>query len=95
MLGRLCGQLELTSVESLLGHIAAEYLDINCACFTPITGLIEDVVRLAREYRADGIPPHGVDRARPDAETKDAHQALSIPRNVPTRVRRWPTSSNE
>jgi benzoyl-CoA reductase/2-hydroxyglutaryl-CoA dehydratase subunit BcrC/BadD/HgdB len=44
-----------TTVEDLLDDIAEKYLDINCACFTPNPGRIEDVLRLAEEYKADGI----------------------------------------
>ncbi len=44
-----------TSVEGMLDDIAAKYLDINCACFTPNDGRADDVVRLAREHGADGI----------------------------------------
>ncbi|MCL5943134.1 MAG: 2-hydroxyacyl-CoA dehydratase family protein [Actinobacteria bacterium] len=43
------------TVEAMLDHIAARYLDLNCACFTPNPGRLEDVLRLAREYDADGI----------------------------------------
>jgi benzoyl-CoA reductase/2-hydroxyglutaryl-CoA dehydratase subunit BcrC/BadD/HgdB len=46
---------EATTTEGLLDDIAAKYLDINCACFTPNPGRIDDVLRLAREYKADGI----------------------------------------
>ncbi len=43
------------TVEAMLDDIAGKYLDINCACFTPNTGRIEDVLRLAEEYKVDGI----------------------------------------
>lgn len=43
------------SVDELLEKIADRYLSINCACFTPNDGRAEDVERLAREYRADGV----------------------------------------
>ena len=46
---------DATTTEGLLDDIADKYLDINCACFTPNAGRIEDVLRLAREYKADGI----------------------------------------
>jgi benzoyl-CoA reductase/2-hydroxyglutaryl-CoA dehydratase subunit BcrC/BadD/HgdB len=39
----------------MVDFIAARYLDINCACFTPNQGRLETLVRLAEEYRADGI----------------------------------------
>jgi benzoyl-CoA reductase/2-hydroxyglutaryl-CoA dehydratase subunit BcrC/BadD/HgdB len=44
-----------TTVDGLLDDIAAKYLDINCACFTPNPGRMDDVLRLAKEYKADGI----------------------------------------
>jgi benzoyl-CoA reductase/2-hydroxyglutaryl-CoA dehydratase subunit BcrC/BadD/HgdB len=46
---------DATTIEGLLDDIAEKYLDINCACFTPNPGRIEDVLRLAEEYKADGI----------------------------------------
>ena len=46
---------EATSTDELLDNIAARYLDINCACFTPNPGRLDDVVRLARSCKADGI----------------------------------------
>jgi len=27
----------------------------NCACFTPNQGRIDDILRLAKEYKADGV----------------------------------------
>jgi benzoyl-CoA reductase/2-hydroxyglutaryl-CoA dehydratase subunit BcrC/BadD/HgdB len=30
-------------------------MKINCACFTPNTGRIDDILRLAKEYKADGV----------------------------------------
>ncbi len=39
----------------MLDDIAAKYLDINCACFTPNHGRTDDVLRLAKEFHADGI----------------------------------------
>ena len=35
--------------------LADRYLNINCACFTPNTGRIDDIVRLYKEYNADGV----------------------------------------
>ncbi len=43
------------TVGAMLDDIADKYLDINCACFTPNQGRTQDVLRLAEEYRADGI----------------------------------------
>ena len=44
-----------SSSDDLILRIAEKYLHINCACFTPNEERIEDVVRLAREYNADGV----------------------------------------
>ena len=35
--------------------LANRYMNINCACFTPNTGRIDDILRLAKEYKVDGI----------------------------------------
>ena len=39
----------------MLDALTDKYLDINCACFTPNTARLDDVIRLANEYHADGI----------------------------------------
>ena len=35
--------------------LAQRYMKTNCACFTPNTGRIDDLVRLAKEYKVDGV----------------------------------------
>ena len=35
--------------------LAERYMNINCACFTPNTARIDDILRLAKEYKVDGI----------------------------------------
>jgi benzoyl-CoA reductase/2-hydroxyglutaryl-CoA dehydratase subunit BcrC/BadD/HgdB len=35
--------------------IADRYMNIHCACFTPNDERLDDVVRLAKEYQADGV----------------------------------------
>ena len=42
-------------LPGMLDAIADKYLDINCACFTPNSARMDDVIRLAKEYKADGI----------------------------------------
>lgn len=42
-------------VGGMLEAVASRYMDINCACFTPNQSRIDDVLRLASEYEADGI----------------------------------------
>lgn len=43
------------NLEQSIDAIAERYLGINCACFTPNEGRMEKLVRLAKEYNADGI----------------------------------------
>ncbi|MRS11806.1 MAG: 2-hydroxyacyl-CoA dehydratase [Actinobacteria bacterium] len=43
------------TLEGMLDGIAKKYLGINCACFTPNEGRMEDVVRMAQESGAQGI----------------------------------------
>jgi len=43
------------SLDAMIDDIAAKYLDINCACFTPNQGRLEDVVRMAKDLGADGV----------------------------------------
>jgi benzoyl-CoA reductase/2-hydroxyglutaryl-CoA dehydratase subunit BcrC/BadD/HgdB len=52
---KLVPERDDATVEEMLDDIAAKYLDINCACFTPNKGRIDDVVRLAKELKADGV----------------------------------------
>lgn len=42
-------------LDALLDGIADRYLDIDCAVFTPNRERIENIGRLARDYRADGV----------------------------------------
>lgn len=35
--------------------IAERYMGINCACFTPNHGRVDDILRLAKEYKVDGV----------------------------------------
>ncbi|KKM09888.1 3-hydroxyacyl-ACP dehydratase [Clostridiales bacterium PH28_bin88] len=42
-------------LEAQVQALAERYMQINCACFTPNEGRIDDVKRLAREYRVDGV----------------------------------------
>lgn len=43
------------NIDDQLEALAKRYLDINCACFTPNEGRIDDIIRLAEEYKADGV----------------------------------------
>ncbi len=44
-----------SAVHEQLKAIAARYMHVNCACFTPNEERLDDIVRLAREYEADGV----------------------------------------
>ena len=43
------------SINELLEILADRYLGINCACFTPNDGRKDDILRLVKEYNADGV----------------------------------------
>ena len=43
------------TVDEQIQAIADRYMGINCACFTPNTGRIDDIIRLAKEYNVDGV----------------------------------------
>jgi benzoyl-CoA reductase/2-hydroxyglutaryl-CoA dehydratase subunit BcrC/BadD/HgdB len=42
-------------LDGRLHAIADRYMNIHCACFTPNHERLDDIVRLAREYQADGV----------------------------------------
>ena len=44
-----------TTLEGQYMALARRYMKTNCACFTPNAGRVDDILRLAREYHADGI----------------------------------------
>lgn len=44
-----------TTVDEQIDALADRYMGINCACFTPNTGRIDDIIRLAKEYKVDGV----------------------------------------
>ncbi|MBN2405976.1 MAG: 2-hydroxyacyl-CoA dehydratase [Coriobacteriia bacterium] len=46
---------DAATLDEMIDDIAEKYLDINCACFTPNKGRLEDVVRMAKDLGADGV----------------------------------------
>lgn len=44
-----------TTIDGQVRALAERYMKNNCACFTPNTGRIDDLLRLAKEYNADGV----------------------------------------
>ncbi|MDI6900615.1 MAG: double-cubane-cluster-containing anaerobic reductase [Anaerosomatales bacterium] len=43
------------TIEEMLDAITDKYLGVNCACFTPNEARVDDIVRMAEEYGADGV----------------------------------------
>lgn len=44
-----------TTLNEQIQALSDRYMKINCACFTPNEGRIDDILRLAKEYKVDGI----------------------------------------
>ena len=44
-----------TTLEGQIEALSERYMGINCACFTPNHGRIDDIIHLAKEYKVDGI----------------------------------------
>ncbi len=42
-------------LDGQIQALAERYMRINCACFTPNTGRIDDILRLVKEYKVDGV----------------------------------------
>lgn len=53
------------TVDEQLEAISERGLKINCACFTPNEGRIEDILRLAKEYNADGVVYYNLQFCQP------------------------------
>lgn len=43
------------TVDELLQNIADRYLEVNCACFTPNSKRIDDIKRLIKDYKVNGV----------------------------------------
>lgn len=44
-----------TTLSEQIEAISRRALNINCACYTPNTGRIDDILRQVKEYHADGV----------------------------------------
>ncbi|MFW5629203.1 MAG: double-cubane-cluster-containing anaerobic reductase [Acetivibrio ethanolgignens] len=44
-----------TSLKEQYIALSQRYMKTNCACFTPNTGRIDDILRMAKEYQVDGV----------------------------------------
>jgi benzoyl-CoA reductase/2-hydroxyglutaryl-CoA dehydratase subunit BcrC/BadD/HgdB len=71
------------TVEEMFDAIAQKYMDINCACFTPNQGRIDDILRMARECNADGIIDYALNFCTPYQmeafSVEKAAQAAGVP----------------
>jgi benzoyl-CoA reductase/2-hydroxyglutaryl-CoA dehydratase subunit BcrC/BadD/HgdB len=43
------------NMDEQLDAIAERYMNIHCACFTPNEERLDDIVKLAKEYKVDGV----------------------------------------
>ncbi|CAM2959332.1 double-cubane-cluster-containing anaerobic reductase [Hathewaya histolytica] len=48
------------TLEELVQNLGERYLKINCACFTPNHGRVDDVLRYVKEYNVDGVIDYGL-----------------------------------
>jgi benzoyl-CoA reductase/2-hydroxyglutaryl-CoA dehydratase subunit BcrC/BadD/HgdB len=55
------------TVEDMLEALAARYMRIDCACFTPNTERLEHIVAMARDLKADGVIHYGLSFCQPYA----------------------------
>ena len=44
-----------TTLDEQFMALSQRYMKTNCACFTPNTGRIDDILRLVKEYKVDGV----------------------------------------
>lgn len=71
------------TLDDLIRNIAERYMKINCACFTPNEGRIEDIIRLAKEYKVDGVIYYNLSFCQPySVEYKKVEKALND-ENIP------------
>ncbi|WP_077369595.1 double-cubane-cluster-containing anaerobic reductase [Anaerosalibacter sp. Marseille-P3206] len=43
------------TLDEILKNLADRYMGVNCACFTPNDGRIDDILKYAKEYNVDGV----------------------------------------
>lgn len=65
------------NLEEQLSAVAERGMGINCACFTPNDGRVEDILRMAKEYKADGIIYYNLQFCHPySVEYRKVEKAL-------------------
>jgi benzoyl-CoA reductase/2-hydroxyglutaryl-CoA dehydratase subunit BcrC/BadD/HgdB len=66
-----------TAMDDQFVALAKRYKKNNCACFTPNKGRIDDILRLAKEYKVDGVIDANIKFCTLyDAEGRDVERAL-------------------
>jgi benzoyl-CoA reductase/2-hydroxyglutaryl-CoA dehydratase subunit BcrC/BadD/HgdB len=69
----VCGD----GLEAQIEALGRRQLNVHCACFTPNEERVEDLVRLAREYRVDGVIHYALEFCQPYIiETVKVRKAL-------------------
>ncbi len=72
-----------TTLDGQLRALAERYMKINCACFTPNTARIDDIIRLVEEYKVDGVIDVNLKFCTLyDTEGRDVERALKAA-NIP------------
>ena len=44
-----------TTLDEQFMALSERYMKTNCACFTPNTGRVDDILRMVKEYQVDGV----------------------------------------
>ena len=66
-----------TTLDEQIHNLADRYMKNNCACFTPNTGRIDDILRLAEAYHVDGVIDANLKFCTLyDAEGRDVERAM-------------------
>jgi len=71
------------SLDELLNAIVDRYMRIDCACFTPNTERMDNIVSMARDLKVDGVVHYGLSFCQPYAieafKVEKALKAADIP----------------
>lgn len=58
-------EIKEDTIDELLDLLADRYLGINCACFSPNENRKQDILRLVKEYKADGVVLYSLNFCQP------------------------------
>ena len=64
-------------------NLSRRYMKTNCACFTPNTGRIDDILRMVDEYQVDGVIDCSLMFCRLDDTEKRAVAEALKEKNIP------------